>query len=274
MAGLSLSLPDERQQLILGQLARNGRVLAIDLARQFGVSEDTARRDLRELSAAGFCRRVYGGALKLSPATGTLVQRDGEHSARKAVLGQAAAALIAAMMRPGQVLFLDASSTNLAIARALPPRLDIIVATNAPHVAAALMTIPDIELVLIGGRVDRHCGAALGMKALRDLEAVRVDLAFLGACALDPVAGLATFSFDDAAFKRAVAQAAGAVAAAVTSDKLNTSAPFAIMPASLLTHLVVEADAPEPAVAALAALGVKMQRAAQAEGKAQPGGEA
>ena len=111
------ALPDERQQIILERLARRGRVLAGDLAREFRTSEDTIRRDLREMAAAGQCRRVYGGALPLSPAFGPAGGATAEAPERKAALGRAAAALV----RTGQVVFFDAGSTNAAIARALPP---------------------------------------------------------------------------------------------------------------------------------------------------------
>lgn len=254
-------LPDQRQQHILGQLARDGRVLAIDLARQLGLSEDTIRRDLRELAAAGLCRRVYGGALPRSPASGTLVEREGEQSARKAALGRAAATLVETLMQRGGVLFLDAGSTNMAIARALPPGLGISIVTNAPPIAAALATIDDTELVMIGGRIDRRLGAALGARALRDIEDIRFDVAIIGACAIDLAVGLAAFDFEDAGFKRVAARSASIVIAAVTNEKLNTTAPFGIIPMARLTHLVIEADAPEKVASALISLGVQVHRA-------------
>src|SRR5271169_5086440 len=77
------ALPDERQQLILHRLSQEGRALASELARAFHTSEDTIRRDLREMAAAGLCRRVYGGALPLSPASGTLAEREVEMPERK-----------------------------------------------------------------------------------------------------------------------------------------------------------------------------------------------
>lgn len=115
------AMPDERQRHILEHLTRTGRVLAVDLAKQFRISEDTARRDLRELAAAGLCQRVYGGALPLSTASGTIMQREGEQTIRKAALGRTGASLVARIMQPHEVLFLDVGSTNLAIARVLPP---------------------------------------------------------------------------------------------------------------------------------------------------------
>ncbi len=249
-----LTLPGERQEAILYRLAQRGRVLATELAREFKTSEDTIRRDLRDMAAAGLVRRVYGGALPLSPASGTLMSRQREAPERKAALGRVAAALVA----PGQTLFIDAGSTNSAIARALPAGLGVTVVTNAPSVAEALAGKPGVELVLIGGRVDPRSGAALGARAFRDAREIRVDLAFLGACAVDAAAGVAAFGAEEAEFKRLVAGQAAAVAAAVTTEKLGTAAPFFVMPAAALTRLIVEEDAPEAALQPLRAHGVRL----------------
>ena len=94
------------------------------------------------------------------------------------------------------------------------------------------------------------------------MSEIRFDLAFLGACAVDADAGVAAFGAEEAEFKRLVAGRAAAVAAAVTSEKLGTAAPFFIMPVAALTHLVVEADAPDEALASLRASGVGVLRAA------------
>lgn len=257
MTLLNSALPDERQKIILDRLGRDGRVIAGDLAREFNTSEDTIRRDLRDMAAAGLCRRVYGGALPLSPASGTLRQRQGENFERKAALGRAAAALVG----PGQVLLIDAGSTNAAIARALPPGLAITVITNAPDIAAELTGRPGVELVMIGGRVNPRSGATLGARALNDAREMRADLAFLGACAIDAVGGVAAFGADEAEFKRRVAERAKATAIAVTNDKLGTGAPFDVMPASALAHLIAEADAPKSALEPFYKLGVQVIQA-------------
>src|SRR5690606_26714764 len=108
----------QRQTLIQDRLRQSGRVLAADLAQEFSVSEDTIRRDLRELAAAGLCARVYGGALSVTPG-GTFARRMGEAPERKAALALAALAFI----KPGATVFFDAGSTNMAIARSLPDDL-------------------------------------------------------------------------------------------------------------------------------------------------------
>ncbi|MDR3376891.1 MAG: DeoR/GlpR family DNA-binding transcription regulator [Ancalomicrobiaceae bacterium] len=250
-------LPGERQKIILDRIERKGRVIAADLAAEFETSEDTIRRDLRDLAAAGLVRRVYGGALPLSPASGTLAERSAEAPERKAALGLATAQLVEA----GQVVFIDAGSTNLAVARALPAGLGITVVTNAPSIAAELTGRAGIELMLIGGRVDPRTGSAIGARALRDLADMRVDLACLGACAVDAEDGVATFCPEEAELKRAVAERARAVVIAMTTEKLATTAPFFVLPIDRLTHLVVEADAPDAELERISAAGTDIHRA-------------
>lgn len=262
MAHLPTALPDERQQIILDRLARSGRVLAVDLARELGTSEDTVRRDLRDLAAAGLCRRVYGGALPLSPASGTLAERETQSPARKAALGEATALLVRSLLRPGQLLFLDAGSTNHAVARALPPALGITVATNAPAIAASLIGKPGIEVLVIGGRLNTRIGAAIGGRALRDVGEIRADLVILGACSINAQTGVGTFDPDDAEFKRVVAEAASAVAVAVTTDKLGTTAPYAVIPMAAVSHLVIEADATQQMLTPLMRGGIGIHQAA------------
>ena len=255
-------LAAERQQRILERLNCDGRVLAAALAGVFSTSEDTIRRDLRDLAGRGLCRRVYGGALPLSPASSSAQIRAGEATDRKAALGRALAGLIT----PDSLLFMDAGSTNLAAAKAFPDDLRLTVATHDPAIAAALLAKGRITLWLIGGRVSREVGAALGGRTLADIEGLRPELALLGVCALDPVAGVAAFDPEDAEIKRALLRNSSRVAAAILNEKLETRAPFALGPAESLDRVVLEADAPEPIARAFTDRGMTVLRAQPPEG--------
>lgn len=257
---LSELLLGERQTLIEARLAAHGRVIAADLAQELGVSEDTIRRDLREMAAAGLCRRVYGGALPPSPST-SFSERVGTDGDRKEALARAAAALV----EPGSFIFLDAGSTNLAIARALPEDKGLTVATNTPAIAAALIDRRGIEIIQIGGPIDRKTGAAIGAKALRDAEVLRPDLCILGICGLHPDVGVTAFGFEDAEFKRFMAQRSRAVLTAVTNDKLAMAAPYAVIPIGRLDRAIFEADADEQEVAECTAAGLHAIRAEPVE---------
>ena len=99
---------------------------------------------------------------------------------------------------------------------------------------------------------------------MADIEALRPELAFLGVCALDPVAGIAAFDPEDAEIKRAILRNSGRVAAAILNEKLETSAPFAVGRAESLDCVVLEADAPESVARAFAKCGIDVLPSAAA----------
>src|SRR4051794_37563252 len=142
-------LPAQRRDLLLSRLERDGRLVAKDLAAELGVAEDSVRRDLRELAAAGLCQRVYGGALPISPAVADYATRGNVATASKQRVAAAALTLI----RPGATVLLDGGTTALAVAHALPEDLRITLVTHSPTVATALLEHPDVEVYLLGGRL-------------------------------------------------------------------------------------------------------------------------
>src|ERR1700691_5446206 len=153
----------ERQKEILERIRKDGRVLATDLAQEFKTSEDTIRRALRDLAAQGLCTRVYVGALAVSPASGTAQQRRREAGDRKLALAKK----LVSMVRPGQLLFIDAGSTNLAAARSLPEGIGATVATHDPVIASVLTGRTDLTLITVGGQVNPLVGAAVDGRAPR-----------------------------------------------------------------------------------------------------------
>ncbi len=254
--------PRERHDYIIKRLSEDGKVLAVELARELGATEDTIRRDLRSLASIGQCKRIYGGALPLSPASQPLSQRIRETPERKHALARAAASLVKAH----QVVLIDAGSTNEAIAARLPKDLPLTVVTNAPGVANALSEHERIVVILLGGQLNRRIGAAVGARALREVLALRVDLCFLGVCALDPRAGLAAFDAEEAELKKAMIEASDKVVVAATTEKLGTRAAFAIAASSAIACVIVESDVGQPLVDDFSNVGIHVLKAAPEHG--------
>lgn len=255
-------LPEERQQRILAMLRNDGRVVAAELAATFAVSEDSIRRDLRELAAQGLCKRVYGGALLPAATLTPLKQRRSEHSARKLMLARKAVSLV----RPGQTLLIDAGTTNAAIAAALPVDAGLTVITNAPHIAQLLLDREGFAVLLIGGRVDATIGGTVGAQAMEQVRRVRADLCFPGACAIDVAHGLWGFDSEEALFKRAMIDASDEAVVVATDDKLGAVATHQVAELSRVQHLVVEHSADRATRSAFAAHGVAVHRADAASG--------
>src|SRR3954467_7111104 len=108
-------LTAERRQAILTRLDRDGKVVASELVAALGVSEDTVRRDLRELAGQGLVQRVHGGALPAAPA-GTrvsLAERLEVDVERKAALARAALPLL----EGARVIVLDGGTSAVELAR-------------------------------------------------------------------------------------------------------------------------------------------------------------
>ena len=249
--------PEERRRWLLDRLQRDGRLVAATLARELDTSEDTIRRDLRELAAAGLVQRVHGGALPRSPALEPFAMRRERSSEAKERLAAAALSLI----RDGQTLLLDGGTTNLALARRLPAGLRLAVITPSPTIALALAEHPAGEVILLGGKLDKASQAVTGAAAVAAVGALRVDLCFLGVCSVDASVGISCAGFEEAELKRAMVRSAVEVVALVTADKLGTAAPFVIGPVDALHRIVTETSAPAPVLAELAALGVSILRA-------------
>jgi len=235
-------LTAQRKAHLLSALAATGRIVAADQARALNLSEDTIRRDLRELAADGLLLRVHGGALPLSPTHRPLAARQALHPEIKDRLAARAAALI----RPGQTVILDGGTTHMALVRALAPDLRATIVTHSPVIATALEGHDGIEVLLIGGCLFRHSMVATGAVAAEGFARLRADLCFLGVTGLHPDAGLTTGDAEEAAIKRAMLAASGECVVLATPDKIGVASPHIIAPLYALTTLIVAAEGPDP----------------------------
>ena len=250
-------LSAERRQAILDALARDGKVVAAQLVEELGVSEDTVRRDLRELASQGLVQRVHGGALAPAPQQGSFSHRRELSAGAKPALAQAAVELLGS----ARVIILDGSTTNLELARRLPPGKECTVLTNSPPIAAALAEHPTAEVVMIGGRLDKRSQVTVGAATVDFLRTVHADACVLGVCALHPEAGLSTDDLEEAHVKRAMVEASADVIALATADKLSAGSAYRVAPVAELTHVVAEAAAPDELLDPYRAIGVTVTRA-------------
>jgi DeoR/GlpR family transcriptional regulator of sugar metabolism len=235
---MSNDLSHNRRETIAARLVSGQAVVAGALASEFGVSEDAIRRDLRALAAEGRCRRVYGGALPLSPASTPLAIRVGEDHASKQALARAGASAVEA----GELIFLDSGSTNLALVEALPEEAQLTIVTNSPEIAAAALRRSDLSVIVVGGAADPIIGGCVDSVAVQAVAQMRFDRAFIGACAVSPD-GIAVFHYADGSFKRVVIARAASVVVLATTDKLDQRAAHHVAALDEIDLLVIEESA-------------------------------
>src|SRR3954451_24298556 len=217
MPGERTWFADERHAEVLRLLAAEHRIESGWLARHFGVSAESIRKDLAQLEARGLLRRVHGGAvpvqrLREEPGVATRT----EQAEQKLAIARHALRFVPR----GGTLLLDAGTTTLRLAELLPADADLIVYTNAIPVLTALLQ-RGIVVVGLGGRVRPETMAAVGPLTIEALAGVNVDVAFLGTNALSFDRGLTTPDAEEAEVKHQMLAAARQRVFLVDSSKFG-----------------------------------------------------
>lgn len=234
--GMSLA-PEERQAIILERVNYVGRVVATELAVEFGVSEDSIRRDLRELSDAGQVQRFHGGAARLVSPALDFKKREAIGSQEKELIGRAAAATIPA----GATLLVDTSTTIVHFIRAIAPTVPIRVITPSIDVAAAALDHPLAEVIQLGGRLSKLIRSSTGTAAIEAIRAVRADYCVLGTCGIDHDLVLRADDYDDAFIKAAMIKASNKTLLLASHEKIGRAATHEVAPVSAISALYTDA---------------------------------
>ncbi|MBV8113398.1 MAG: DeoR/GlpR transcriptional regulator [Silvibacterium sp.] len=246
-----------RKQHILEVLRRTGQVVAKELSQELGLSEDTIRRDLRELAAEGLLQRVHGGALPASPAMGDFASRLNVATDEKKMIGRAAAR----MVQPGQVVILDGGTTAVQIARHFPVELKATVVTHSPTIAVELAGHGNIDVILIGGKLFKHSVVSVGAPAIESISRIRADAYFMGVTGIHPEAGLTTGDFEEAHVKRALSASAAETIVLASPEKLNAVSPYVVVPLSEVTGMIVAEGTNQKLISPYAGLGITITKA-------------
>ncbi|TPW70179.1 DeoR/GlpR family DNA-binding transcription regulator [Schumannella sp. 10F1B-5-1] len=239
-----------RKELILQRLRTAGRIIAKETAVELGVSEDSIRRDLRELDAAGLAVRVYGGALPASPAVADYATRTTVATESKRRIATRAIELI----DPGSTIILDGGTTTLAMVEALPRDFPCAIITHSPTIAGALLD-HDADVFLIGGQLLKHSAVACGATAVEAASRIGADIFFLGVTGVHPSAGLTTGDPEEAAMKRALASRAADTYVLGSQEKLGVASRHTVLPFDAITAVISDLPADEQLSRDLASAG-------------------
>ncbi|HEX6523872.1 MAG TPA: DeoR/GlpR family DNA-binding transcription regulator [Streptosporangiaceae bacterium] len=250
-------LAAERRDLLVARLRRDGKLVARDLAAELGLSEDSVRRDLRELAAAGLCQRVYGGALPVSPALGSQASRYEIAPESKRRVAARAAGLIT----PGTTAILGGGTTALEVVAALRPDLDATFITHSASTAAALADHPRVNVFVLGGRLHKLSVSASGAAAAEAASAVTADLALLPMPGIHPREGLTTSEPEEASLVRILISRAADTYVLASIEKLGTVCSCKVVGVSEVAGIVTDAPASHPAVRQLRELGASIVQA-------------
>lgn len=247
------------RRLQISELVRqHGSVQVTSLARHFGVSAQTVRKDLRYLAERGVMARAYGGAIDSGAMGGAIAEPNYEakrtsHLDEKRRIGVRAAALI----KPGDTVVLDSGTTAIQLAEALP-NIDVTVVTNDFGVLTALAPKNNITIVMLGGELRRRNMAFYGGLTVEALDALHVDKLFLGVDGFDLERGITTHYEPEAMLNRKMVEAARLVVSIADSSKFGKICLHRIIPVTALDMLITDTGAPEEIIHASQQLGFEL----------------
>lgn len=242
--------------MLIKRLAKDGRIVAKELAQELGLSDDTIRRDLRELAVEGLLQRVHGGALPSAQAEANLDTRMNIASASKQRVGKLAATLI----KSNSVVILDGGSTTLQIVRHLAVDHACTVVTHSPSIAVALANHHQVKVIMIGGVLFRHSMVNVGAAAIESMSHVRADSYFMGITGLSVEEGLSTGDLEEAHIKRALSERAAETLVLASEEKLGVASPYVVMPLEHATGVILDGKKTRPFVSACKRLGLDVHR--------------
>lgn len=220
------------------KLRTDEKVLTSSLALDLNLSEDTVRRDLSELDRKKFLKKVYGGAIlfeeKINETFNIHITSEEE---KERIVKKALSLLV-----DGQVIIMSGGTTNLVFAKLIPKDLKLTIYTYSLSIAMQLSQLPNIELILIGGKMQKTAMVTIGIDVIQVLSKIRADICFIGASSINVKQGLTEIGYEVSIVKKAMIESSDKVVSMFTSNKLNTKMPHGVCELSELDTIVTELD--------------------------------
>lgn len=237
-------LKQERLEYILHQLNLHNKVLCADLSSRMGVSDDTIRRDLHELSQEGKLIKVHGGAL--SKSFHTAFDREMVYNiAHKGIIAKKTAALI----QNGMYILTSGGTSILEFAKSLNPNLNATFFTCSLNAAIEFAHHPNIEVVMIGDKITKDSMLTTGANAVQAIESIHADLCIMGINSLDTQFGLSENDWEVVQLKKAMIKASKKTILIGISEKLNSQQKIKVANLEEIDILITELDPNDPLLA-------------------------
>ena len=244
-----------RQERIREFVEENNVVTIKQLQQLFpDVSLMTIHRDLDTLVEEGVLVKFRGGAKSVRHSGDPEFNvRMRENNAGKLVIAQKALDLI----QPNTSVFLDASTTNLALARCMPD-INLNIFTTGPSIALELCKLHNPVVTLCCGTINRKNLALSGQNTLEMLEKINIDQAFIGVSGCSVEAGFTCGTEGDMLVKRLVIHKARTSVIMCTKEKLSCLMPYTFAKLQDVDYLITDESMPENFVAAASAAGIRL----------------
>lgn len=247
-------LKQERQELILSEVTANNKVHSADLSLKLNVSEDTIRRDLKELADLGYLKKVHGGAMANPVGPQHEKQQSISHESERLEMISKCLPLI----QPNAILIIEGSESAAVLADQLPSDFPLTVFTNSLPVATRLLTAHHVDTFFIGGKISLKNRGTMGTEVVQNLSDIQADLCFMEFSGIHPEIGLTESDREYAITLKAMLKAATEIVGLSLSKDLGHLQPFRVATMDKLSKLVTELETPAESLSPFEKKGVEI----------------
>ncbi|WP_308639436.1 DeoR/GlpR family DNA-binding transcription regulator [Paenibacillus silvisoli] len=240
-------LAEERRQRILEMLAKDGRVVAQELAQLFQLSIDSIRRDLTIMKEQGLLQKTYGGAVPLvepprkvraKPQPKNIRYGDG------APHQNAISKLAATYIQPNDTVFIGGAGIQYGMLKYLPTDIPYTIVTNSITIAETIRTMTNVEAYLVGGKLRAGGDSMIDTIAFEMIGRFNYDIGFITGGGISHK-GITVATPENAALIRAVADASQRRICLAPHEKLGVRSFATSVPLQLIDVLITDQEAPE-----------------------------
>ena len=244
-----------RRAEIVRLVKERKHITRTELSREFGVTEETIRKDLQELSERGELMRTFGGAaIREYGNEKSLDQRIIQNLEEKQKIARAASELVHA----GNLLVMDAGSTVTFLAKLLPPGMNVTVLTNSLEITSILTEREEVSVICTGGRFHKKSMSFQGILTENAIGTYNAEKAFISCSAFDVNLGVMDSNEEAARTKQKMIQMAREVYLLADSSKIGCIAHITTCSIGSLTGIVTDDGIPAKALQALENAGVRV----------------
>lgn len=235
---------DERRDAIVALVNEKSNITFAELKKRFPqVSDMTIRTDLKALDEAKRIVRVHGGAKSVEQVIGN-DDLLGKRAVRNVEAKQLIAEKAIKLVRPNTTVFIDSGSTTTLMAN-LFPDVQCVIFTNSLSCGIELSKLTKARVYMVGGLLNRNSLSVVGYSALKEMDPVNYDMAFLGATSYDDQLGFTCESAEDNAIKRMAISKAVQNIILMDASKLGRRGSFTIGQLNEVTDVVMDGNVPD-----------------------------
>ncbi len=231
-------LKEERHKIIMKEINLHHKVLSVDLSSMLNVSEDTIRRDLKELSEEDRIIKVHGGAISKSFVRPFVADNNiYAHEEKKKIASKALS-----LLQNDMTLLFEGGTTILELANQLPLKINLTIFTISPQVAITLSNFENIKVYTIGGKLNKNTNIHTGAGVINDISDIKYDICFMGVNAISIENGVTDMDWETVQVNKAMIKASSQTVLLTISEKLNISKKYKVADLDDISYLITELD--------------------------------